>query len=129
MVICTCVIFQYNYAEKWALAFRHYDHKDTDTNMFVERYNTMMTYSGLNTTFFHCSFHNKLKTNPRYFNHNVNRRCDDLIEYLLSAEIDMFYERKRKEILTTTTEASRKREGDRHNNVQTIIDTRINVKV
>jgi hypothetical protein len=24
--------------EKWALSYRHFDHKDTDTNMFVERY-------------------------------------------------------------------------------------------
>jgi len=24
------------YTEKWALTFRYYDHKDTDTNMFVE---------------------------------------------------------------------------------------------
>ena len=23
--------------EKWALSYRHFDHKDTDTNMFVER--------------------------------------------------------------------------------------------
>ena len=23
--------------EKWAMAFRHFEHKDTDTNMFVER--------------------------------------------------------------------------------------------
>jgi len=24
--------------EKWAMAYRHFEHKDTDTNMFVERY-------------------------------------------------------------------------------------------
>ena len=41
----------------------------------------------------------------------------------------MLYERKRKEILTTTTEVSRKREGDWYNNAQTINDTRINVEV
>ena len=29
------------------------------------------------------SFHNKLKTNPRYLNHCANRQCDDLIEVLL----------------------------------------------
>ena len=23
--------------EKWALSYRHFEHKDTDTNMFVER--------------------------------------------------------------------------------------------
>ena len=111
------------------MAFRHYDHKDTDTNVFVERYNRMITYSVLNATAFHYSFHNKLKTNPHYFNHNVNRRSDDLIGFLLSVEIDMFYERKRKELLTTTTEASRKWEGDRHSNAQNINDTRISAKV
>ncbi|XP_065903839.1 uncharacterized protein [Dysidea avara] len=86
-----------NRIEKWALAYRHFDHKDTDTNMFVE------------------SFFNKLKTNPKYFNHKVNRRCDDLIEVLLMMETDVFFERKRKELLSSTGDASKKQEGDRHN--------------
>ena len=80
-------------------------------------------------TFDTCSFHNKLKTNPRYLNHNVNRRCDDLIEVLLLVEVDMFYERKRKELLTSTTEASRKVEGDRHTRGQSIADSKVHVQV
>ena len=71
------------------------------------------------------SFHNKLKTNPRYLNHKVNRRCDDLIEVLLSVEVDMFYERKRKELLSSTTEASKKQEGGRHSKAITIDSARI----
>jgi len=59
----------------------------------------------------------------------VNRRCDDLIEVLLTFEVDMFFERKRKEFLTTTTEASRKMEGDRHCKAQNIDDSRISIKV
>jgi len=75
------------------------------------------------------SFHNKLKTNPRYLNHKVNRRCDDLIETLLSIEVDMFYDRKRKELLTSTTDASRKQEGDRHSKAITIDSARIHTQV
>ena len=71
------------------------------------------------------SFHNKLKCNPWYHNHKVNRRCDDLIETLLSVEIDMFYERKRKELLTSTTEASRKQEGHRHSKAKDIDSAKI----
>ena len=26
------------HTEKWAMAFRHFEHKNTDTNMYVERY-------------------------------------------------------------------------------------------
>ena len=63
--------------------------------------------------------------NPRYLNHKVNQRCDDLIEVLLSVEVDMFYERKRKELLTSTTELSRKQEGDRHSKAITIDSARI----
>ena len=43
------------------------------------------------------SFHNKLKTNPRYLNHWANRRCDDLIEVLFTIEEDMFFELMRNE--------------------------------
>ena len=77
----------------------------------------------------HCSFFNKLKTNPRYLNHKVNRRCDDLIETLLSVEEDMFYDRKRKELLTTTGEASKKHEGDRHTRGLSIDDSRVHGNV
>ena len=70
-----------------------------------------------------------MKTNPRYLNHNANRRCDDLIEVLLLVEVDMFYERKRKELLTSTTEASRKVEGDRHTRGQSIANSKVHVQV
>ena len=77
--------------------------------------------------FFVYSFHNKLKTNPRYLNHKVNRRCDDLIEVLLSVEADLFYERKRKEVLTSTKTASLKIDGDRHVNGAALTDTKLKV--
>lgn len=57
------------------------------------------------------SFHNKLKTNPRYLAHKVNRRCDDLIETLLGFEEDMFHNRKRKEHFGSPLDASLKCEG------------------
>ena len=60
------------------------------------------------------SFHNKLKTNPRCLNHNINQRCDDLIEVLLLLEKDMFYDRKRMELFSSATEASYKIDTDRH---------------
>ena len=75
------------------------------------------------------SFHNKLKTNPRYLNHNVNRRCDDLIAVLMSVEVDMFYERKRKEVFTSITEASMKVEGNRHALGLKIMDLKVHVQV
>ena len=50
-----------------------------------------------NNSYLFLSFHNKLKTNPRYLNHRANRRCDDLIEVLLNIKEDMFFERMRKE--------------------------------
>ena len=71
-----------------------------------------------------CSFHNKLKTNPCYLNHQVNRRCDDLIEVLLKIEEDTFYERMRKEIMQKPEDASLKLEGgDRHNRGRDIDDS------
>ena len=42
----------------------------------------MLTYFCVNY-----SFHNKLKTNPRYPNHHVNKHCDDLIEVLLATKL------------------------------------------
>ena len=76
-----------------------------------------------------CSFHNKLKTNPRYLNHNINRRCDDLIEVLLTVEMDMFYERRRMEIFNSTTEISSKMEGDQHYKGQAIADAKVHCMV
>ena len=37
---------------------------------------------------------NKLKTNPKYLNHHVIRRCNDLLETLLLFEEDMYHQRK-----------------------------------
>ena len=71
------------------------------------------------------SFFNKLKTNPRYLNHKVNRRCDDLIEVLLSVEKDVFFERKRKETVVSVSDASKKQEGDRHTRGLSIDSSRI----
>ena len=60
------------------------------------------------------SFHNKLKTNPRYLAHKVNRRCDDLI-HTLNVEDDIFHDMKRKEYLRSAKDASYKCEGnERH---------------
>ena len=47
----------------------------------------------------------------------------------MSVEVDVFYERKRKELLTSTTEASRKVEGDRHTRGQSIADSKVHVQV
>lgn len=41
----------------------------------------------------------------------------------------MFYERKRKELLTSTTEASKKVEGDRHTKGQSIVDLKVHAQV
>ena len=41
----------------------------------------------------------------------------------------MFYERKRKEVLSSTTEASRKIEGDRHTKGQNIVDSKVHAQV
>lgn len=57
------------------------------------------------------SFHNKLKSNPKYLSHKVNRRCDDLIHILLKFEEDMFHERKHREIMMPMEVASLKLEG------------------
>jgi len=47
----------------------------------------------------------------------------------LSVEEDMFYDRKRKELLTTTGEASKKHEGDRHTRGLSIDDSRVHGNV
>ena len=74
------------------------------------------------------SFHNKLKTNPRYLNHHVNRRCDDLIEVLLKIEEDSFYECMRKEVMLTPQDASLKQEGnERHYRGKEIDDSAVAV--
>ena len=61
--------------------------------MLVERYiDTYYITAHLQAYDIFSSFFNKLKTNPRYLNHKVNTRCDDLFEVLLSIEKDMFFE-------------------------------------
>ena len=107
--------------------------------MLVERYVVTYAYIYIAIHLFYChstwlllyseSFFNKLKTNPRYLNHKVNRRCDDLIEILLSVEKDVFFERKRKEIVVSISDASKKQEGDRHARGLDIDDSRINKPV
>ena len=49
------------------------------------------------------SFHNKLKFNPRYFDHEVNRQLDDLIHTLLKIESDTYVAHKTKEVLKAFT--------------------------
>jgi len=36
--VCASVYNKKKIIEKWALAYRNFDHKDTHTNMSVERY-------------------------------------------------------------------------------------------
>ena len=80
------------------------------------------------TYFCYYSFHNKLKTNPRYLNHHVNRRCDDLIEVLMMIEYDIFYDRKRKEVMMSSKDASVKvNGGKRHANGNDIPDLSVKV--
>ena len=119
----------YYFAEKWALCHRRFDHHDTDTNMLVERLGQDHCFVCLYYAFVsQSSFHNKLKTNPRYLNHHANRRCDDLIEVLMRIEEDMFYERKRKEVMQTSKHASFKSDGkERHTFGRDICDSTIKV--
>lgn len=98
------------------MCYRHFDHSYTDTNMLVERFEYLLEYSYFIAyriiNDYYCSFHNKLKTNPRYLDKHANRRCDDLIQVLLRIEEDMFHDRKRKEIMGSPSDASLKLEGD-----------------
>ena len=111
--------------------FRHFDKKDTDTNMFMERQDNSEKYiidyvcEFYNLLFL--SFHSKLKSNPSYVIHNVNRRCDDLIEVLLTLMVDMFLEWKRMEVFTSITVVYLKVEGERHCGGQTIVDSSVHV--
>ena len=95
------------FLEKWALCYRHFDHCDTDTNMLVERYvhgrksikptkyHNSYTINSITLVY---SFHNKLKSSERYFDHKVNRRVDDLMNVLLKIESDMYIAQKTKEV-------------------------------
>jgi len=74
------------------------------------------------------SFHNKLKNNPRYLAHQVNRCIDDLIGTLLIIEEDLFFDRMRKEIMNDGKDASIKQEGsDRYARGMEIPDCAIEV--
>ena len=96
------------------MCYRHFDHHNTDTNMLVERYSYTVLHShdacynyiqAINDY----SFHNKLKTNPRYLAHQGNRRIDDLIGTLLLIE-DLFFDRMHEEVMKGNGEASLKKE-------------------
>ena len=74
------------------------------------------------------SFHNKLKTNPRYLAHQVNRRINDLVGTLLHIEEDLFFDRMCKEVMRDSNEASLKQEGrDRHTHGMEIPDSSVQV--
>lgn len=113
-VISTVYVFLIN-AEKWARCYRHFDHADTDTNMYLERYIThqqmqIILYL-LNIPLQPYSFHAKLKT--IYLNGKVNRRIDFLIDALLKIERDFFYKAMTKERLKCLNQREI-REVDRH---------------
>ena len=75
-----------------------------------------------------CSFHNKLKTNPRYLDHHVNRQCDDLIRVLMKIEEDYFYEQMRKEVILRPEDVSLKQEGhERHSRGEDIDEASVKV--
>ena len=94
------------------------------------------------------SFHNKLKNHPRYLDHKLNRRLDDLIHILLKYECDMFMAQQAKQvrymhtcqsfshisawillfkIMKSPRDASMKLEGDRHQNGLKIDSTDVQV--
>ena len=48
------------------------------------------------------SFHNKLKNHPRYLDHKLNHRLDDLIQILLKFECDTFMAQQTKQVSILT---------------------------
>ena len=92
------------------MAFRHFDHQDT----IFWKGTTICKLLLAQLLTFLCSFHNKLKTNPKYSNHHVNRRCDDLIAILLSFEEDMYHDRRYLEIMNSPDLLSQKHDGVDH---------------
>ena len=44
-------LYEINGLEKWARCFRHFEHGDTDTNMFLERYKIPLLYITHNYTY------------------------------------------------------------------------------
>ena len=82
----TDLCIYYYIAEKWAKCHRCLQHADTDTNMYLERFdthNSVIVAGYLHYNYF--SFHNNLKT--VYLKGKVNR-CVDL---LLDIEQDSFF--------------------------------------
>ena len=62
-------------------------------------------------------------------NHHVNRRCDDLIQILLTIEEDVFFDRKRKEVMLSPHEASVRAEGEeRHTRCKRLSDSSVTVR-
>ena len=62
--------------------------------------------------------------------HHVNRRCDDLIQILLTIEEDVFYDRMRKEVMMMPQDASLKVDGtERHERARNIPDICVKVKM
>ena len=60
--------------------------------------------------------------------HQVNRRCDDLIQVLMKNEEDYFYERMRKEVIMKPEDASIKQEvHERHSKGENIDEASIKV--
>lgn len=70
-------------------------HADTDTNMYLERYNYNSYMYQTYALHVHAySFHNKLKTT--YLKGKVNRRVDFLLNVLFRIEEDNFFNYRRK---------------------------------
>lgn len=113
------------------MCYRHFDHSCTDTNMLVERFEyNVRRCDYIIIMCLYCSFHNKLKTNPRYLNKLSNRRCDDLIQVLLKIEEDMFHDRMRKEVMCRAKDASLTLEGEqRHSNGKEIPESIVTVRI
>ena len=60
--------------------------------------------------------------------HKVNRRCDDLVQILLTIEEDTFYDRMRKEVMSDPQQASLKTDGkERHERGNNIPDSCVQV--
>ena len=77
---------------------------------------------------FLCSFDNKLKMYPKYLNHHVNRRCDDLIAILLF--FHMYHHCKYLDIRNSSDLLSLKHDGmDHHNKAVGILDGDVKVKL
>ena len=122
----------YSITEKWAKCFRMFEHADTDTNMFLERLAKFPKFSieiapfKTFCMFSDCSFHNKLKMNPAYFDGKINRRVDYLVQTLLKFEEDMFLTRQQK-LLGMKRSRKAAMEGRRHQHGLQLLPTSLTV--